>query len=254
MKKVTMLAAMLAIMLAMAAAPALAQDEDDVQDITINCPANGGTAIADASGGDVVQNQPVQDSLNQLQGAQNTQSGVATDGSTVNQNLSVEQDQSLTATLAQYGVAGDGGTATATASGGSTECPVTINNVHNGDIVTGDSVIVKHTVINGDKVLVFKDEAGLLFTVVGNKAIPLDERGVVVGTKTVGGATTAVDVAYADSASVGTKKVAGTTTSVDVASVAGLKVLPDTGGVSLITLGGGALLLASGLLLRRIIR
>jgi hypothetical protein len=207
-KKVQLWSAVLAAILVMAAAPALAQDGDSTpKNVNFNCTANGGTAIADASGGQ----------------ASVTQYAAGGQYSVINQYASASAN---------------GGVAIADASGGDVLCILRVNN---SDIVTGDSVVVNRTVFRGVEVPVFEDEAGLVFVVANNSVVPIDEEGIVAGTEDAAGATAVASAAPA----------AETST---VAASLGLEVLPDTGGVSAITLGSCVLLITGGLLARRFIR
>jgi hypothetical protein len=207
-KKVQLWSAMLAAILVMAATPALAQDGDSTRkNVNFNCSADGGTAVADASGGNVTISQYAS----------------AGQYSVINQYANAEAN---------------GGVAIADASGGDVEC---ILRVDNSDIVTGDSVVVNRTVFRGVEVPVFEDAAGMVFVIANNSVVPVDEEDIVAGSEDAAGATAVTSAAPA----------AETST---VAASLGLEVLPDTGGVSAITLGSCVLLITGGLLARRFIR
>jgi hypothetical protein len=234
-----MVAAMLAMMLAMIAAPALAQNGDVTQNNSINCSSDGGTAIASANGGDV-------DQILLLdfgdQNAAAIQYGVVVGDGEVAQVIIIEQNQQADAV--QYGVAGNGGVAIADASGGDVLCTLTVNN---GDIVTGDSVEVGRIVFEGDEVTVFKDEANLFFIIIGQRVVPVNKQDVIFAGEA--GAANAAATSAEENATPTASATAAATTS-----DTGLKVLPETSGVSLITLGSGVLLLVGGLIARRIVR
>ncbi len=288
MRKLMLLAAMLAMIL-VAAAPVLAQDTQDLDadqcqvilgDLTGGA---GGVAIADASGGDGgvgIIDQDQSATIDQQYG------GAGGNAAAIVQSQEATQDAS----------GGAGGTATADASGGDVSVTViqrceqiieqTIVNrtdtgdangdgdvvadqdanivqQYGGDVVVsgsgGDVVIggggidtVGTTVFKGAAVPVFVDKAGAHFIVAKDEPVVI-EKGAVTFFKTAD----VTNVQYQKKATnVQYQYKAGVVQYQDAAPVkkTTLTVLPDTGGASLITLGAGALLVAGGLLARRIVR
>ncbi len=115
-------------------------------------------------------------------------------------------------------------------------------------------VPVGHAVHKGVEAPVFVDHKGKFFTIVQDKVVVVPETTVTFfKTHATDVKTTVTDVQYKKGANV--QYQYGATQYQYKAPVAKtLTVLPDTGGASLITLGAGALLVAGGMLARRIVR
>lgn len=110
------------------------------------------------------------------------------------------------------------------------------------------------SVVEGKEVPVFVDEKGAFFTLMQDEVVLVEKPAVTFfTTDTVKKAVTGVQYQYAGAVQY---QYAGAAQYQYGAKVAPLDitVLPDTGGASLITLGAGALLVAGGLLARRIVR
>ncbi len=208
MRKVMLLVAMLAMVLA-TAAPAFAQDPPS-QDLDVaQCLAIIANAGGDATGGDGV--------------------GVGVGG------------------VVSGDVSGDanavGGAGTGTGVGGD----ATGGAVGDSAIVQECVQIISQAGAGGDLVIVEDDT----IVIDGTTVVDLDGDGVIIVKEAVeqGVSLEVVLVAVAEaSASASASAEAG-----DAAAASGGE-LPDTGGASLFTLGAGALLVAGGLLARRIVR
>ncbi|CAN5602857.1 hypothetical protein BH24ACT18_BH24ACT18_02650 [soil metagenome] len=211
MKKVMLLAAMLAMVLA-ASVPAFAQ--------SVNA---GDQNARGGAGADLIQQ--CQNNLAQ----ENVQAAVGGAGTAVG------------------GVSGD-----VNAEGGAATNVNTIQqncvNIANSfnEVVGGDTVVnidrdvinvVGFTTFEGVEQTVFFDVTQNVFFIVVNQEIIIIDQDIVVFT--VEGEVVSPDVAVV---------------SPDVAVTETTTVLPETGGASLLALGGGALLVAGGLLARRIVR
>ncbi len=128
-------------------------------------------------------------------------------------------------------------------------CTQVVNNINNTNIVDKDvTKVVGFTDFEGVKKVVFFDEAEKFFFIVIDKEIIVVEKNVIVFT---------VDfekvVTHEDKVVTATKTITTPTTTTTVSPEKAV-VLPATGGASVIALGAGALLVAGGLLARRIVR
>ena len=152
------------------------------------------------------------------------------------------------------GVGGDGGVVSGDASGGD---GTGVGGDATGGAV-GDSAIVQECVqiINqagagGDLVIVKGDT----IVIDGTTVVDLDGDGVIIVKEAVeqGVSLEVVLVAVAEASASASVSGDAAAVSGDAAAASGGE-LPDTGGASLFTLGAGALLVAGGLLARRIVR
>jgi hypothetical protein len=222
LRKLLLLAAMLAMVLA-AAAPALAQQSQVAVE-------SGGGGINQAQ----CQNQAFAGNQLQYQSA-----GDQTSNTVINQNCVANAGGEVEQLNIQQGTAGGD---TNVVSGGKKF------------VATGTSgknfAAVGTTTFKSASVPVFVDNSGKFFTLVNNK-VAVVQKPSVTFFKTA----TTTNVQYQYSGAV-QYQYAGAAQYQYAAAVKPLNiaVLPDTGGAPLITLGAGALLVAGGLLARRIVR
>ena len=221
MKKLMMLAALLAMVL-VAAAPALAQ----APSVDLGDEGDDNSSVqygdeASATGGDQSQN-----AVNQCEQVLDQ---------AVDQNNTISGDQTATATASGDGDAG-------AAAGNDQDNTVTAEqvqycvNVLQGGIVADDGSIAAGGDVETDGV--DNDEDGAVDEADGSEA----------------SASAAASSSAAAGSSAGSSSAGSSSAGSSSAGSSSAGELPATGGVSLLTLGAGALLVAGGLVARRIVR